>query len=206
MTSKKRIPKVLKDLVWDTTIGKNKGIGECYVCCQEIDSKKFHCGHIVSEKHGGLVELANLKPICATCNLSMGSQNMTEFKQMFFSKQEKLELKPKIKECFFIKLHDYINPTTMFVEDLGDMRYKTLAQAITACQRTIYCKLKTPSYTKIDLNDCFTTTIEQFKTKRDYFGKTYYIICCMKEAMENGEHICDNCKEIQTKMHDTFSS
>ena len=34
----------------------------------------FHVGHDVPESHGGATEIANLRPICARCNLSMGSQ------------------------------------------------------------------------------------------------------------------------------------
>ena len=40
----------------------------------------FHCGHIQAEAHGGKLSVDNLKPICAGCNLSMGSENMIDFK------------------------------------------------------------------------------------------------------------------------------
>lgn len=102
-TRKKTIPKPLKDLVWDINIGKDKGIGKCYVCDQELDSKKFHCGHIISEKNMGPTQLNNLKPICATCNLSMGTQNMDDFKKEFFPIIAKIEVL-----CKFNIFHDLI--------------------------------------------------------------------------------------------------
>lgn len=82
---KKAIPKKLKNQVWDICLGKENGTGPCYTCSEEIDSKSFHCGHIIAEKHGGQTILSNLKPICALCNQSMGTQNMETFKNEYFS-------------------------------------------------------------------------------------------------------------------------
>ena len=39
----------------------------------------FHCGHIISEANGGEIKLDNLRPICHSCNSSMGTVNMDEF-------------------------------------------------------------------------------------------------------------------------------
>jgi 5-methylcytosine-specific restriction endonuclease McrA len=39
----------------------------------------FECGHVISEFNGGTNKLNNLKPICVSCNSSMGTQNMDEF-------------------------------------------------------------------------------------------------------------------------------
>jgi hypothetical protein len=82
---KKNIPKSLKKQVWDKWIGSNIGLTKC-LCCnhQEIRQIEFHCGHIISEVKGGKTNVDNLKPICAQCNLSMGSMNMNEFKKNFF--------------------------------------------------------------------------------------------------------------------------
>jgi uncharacterized C2H2 Zn-finger protein len=81
---KQKIPKVIKDLVWDTYIGEEKGVGPCYVCSGKINSKSFHCGHIVAEACGGKITIENLRPVCATCNGSIGTQNMDEFKEKYF--------------------------------------------------------------------------------------------------------------------------
>ena len=85
---RKYIPKCLKILVWNKNIGKEKGIGKCYVCESEIDSKDFECGHIISVKDGGENILDNLLPICSSCNKSMGTKNLHEFKKEYFKKQE----------------------------------------------------------------------------------------------------------------------
>ena len=77
--------KSLKKLVWDTWIGENLGITKC-LCCkhQDIRQIEFHCGHVISEKFGGYTSVENLRPICAQCNLSMGSMNMKTFQAQFF--------------------------------------------------------------------------------------------------------------------------
>jgi 5-methylcytosine-specific restriction endonuclease McrA len=38
----------------------------------------FHVGHNIPESKGGKTNINNLKPICARCNLSMGSQYSIE--------------------------------------------------------------------------------------------------------------------------------
>jgi hypothetical protein len=77
---KKNIPKALRRVVWNTWIGEDIGGTQC-LCCKskKISQFDFHCGHIISEKDGGETTVNNLKPICASCNLSMGSENMDDF-------------------------------------------------------------------------------------------------------------------------------
>ncbi len=43
----------------------------------------FVCGHIIAEANGGELKLDNLKPICVSCNSSMGVQNMNEYIQKY---------------------------------------------------------------------------------------------------------------------------
>ena len=86
---RKSIPKSLKSLVWDRNVGKEKGVGPCFVCNISIDSKNFECGHIKSINDGGLTNIDNLKPICGCCNKSMGTQNLNEFKILYFKKENK---------------------------------------------------------------------------------------------------------------------
>jgi 5-methylcytosine-specific restriction endonuclease McrA len=79
---KRKIPKRIKTKVWNKYIpnGKESRIGKCY-CCRitEIYSDDHHCGHVVSEKDGGKEIIENLRPICSSCNSSMGTQNMIDF-------------------------------------------------------------------------------------------------------------------------------
>lgn len=84
---RKTIPKKLKNMIWDKNIGKKFGIGKCYCCSEEIDSKNFEAGHIISVKNGGETTLDNLKPICSCCNKSMGVENLEDFKQKYMKKK-----------------------------------------------------------------------------------------------------------------------
>lgn len=191
---KKSIPKVLKDLVWDKNIGKEKGIGECYVCNQEIDSKRFHCGHIISEKNGGETQLDNLKPICATCNLSIGTQHMDEFKKTFFS--EKKKDKP---ECYFKMLHEYmtlrqIDFTKQQIGGITNLSHQR------HCNNTIFYKFAKQNYKEYDINNL----LERSKPKAlDTLGKvltnepcqmslTCDVYNCIKLAKDK-EYICEDC-------------
>jgi hypothetical protein len=80
---KEKIPATLRNIVWNTYIG-NKKIGYCYCCKTEIISTvNFHCGHVISEKNGGNINIDNLRPICGHCNSSMGIKNMNEFMEKY---------------------------------------------------------------------------------------------------------------------------
>ena len=81
---KEPIPAAIKTLVWNKWTGEKEAEAGCY-CCRvtTISMRHFHCGHVISEKHGGGVTIDNLRPICANCNLSMGSMNMMDFIERF---------------------------------------------------------------------------------------------------------------------------
>jgi DNA repair exonuclease SbcCD ATPase subunit len=88
---KKAIPKKIKELVWNNHIGHDIANSMC-TCCEKtpIKNTEFHCGHVLAEANGGTLEITNLRPICAGCNLSMGTQNMDDFKKVFgLGKKEK---------------------------------------------------------------------------------------------------------------------
>ena len=78
---KKSIPKVVKDLSWNKWVGEDIARTKC-LCCgvNEIKMSSFHCGHVVAEANGGTTTVDNLRPICAACNTSMGTENLNEFK------------------------------------------------------------------------------------------------------------------------------
>ena len=69
---KKNIPKAIREQCWIQTFGEHFK-SECYIhwCKNEINVFDFHVGHDKPESKGGSLDVSNLKPICARCNLSM---------------------------------------------------------------------------------------------------------------------------------------
>jgi len=78
--TKKTIPKSVKKDVWNLYIGGDIIKHKC-LCCKKvtIENTNFHCGHVISEKNGGTLEICNLRPICSSCNHSMGCENMVDY-------------------------------------------------------------------------------------------------------------------------------
>ena len=72
---KANIPKALREQVWIKTCGERFS-RPCYIswCANTISVFDFHVGHDKPESKGGTLSIDNLKPICARCNLSMGSK------------------------------------------------------------------------------------------------------------------------------------
>lgn len=83
-TKKKSIPPILKRNVWNKYIGEDIGKAKC-TCCKLVDITQlsFHCGHIIAEAKGGELKMDNLKPICQSCNSSMGTMNMNEYVEKY---------------------------------------------------------------------------------------------------------------------------
>ena len=82
---KKTIPKKLREQVWDKYIGNIKN--SICLCCKSnvIKVNDFHCGHIIAEKNEGKTIIDNLRPICKSCNSSMGTRNLKTFAQDFYA-------------------------------------------------------------------------------------------------------------------------
>jgi hypothetical protein len=81
---KKKIPKNIRNIVWDTHMGADFKRGICCCCGVEpITFVNFQCGHIESEVNGGETHVDNLLPICQSCNGSMGSMNLNEYKEKY---------------------------------------------------------------------------------------------------------------------------
>ena len=74
---KANIPKAIREQCWTQTFGKVYE-HKCYVhwCENTISVFDFHVGHDQPESKGGTLDITNIKPICARCNLSM-SDNYT---------------------------------------------------------------------------------------------------------------------------------
>ena len=81
---KTTIPPALRKKVWNKWIGETIGKAKC-LCCNHnyILQCEFSCGHVQSEFFGGKTELDNLKPICKSCNSSIGVKHMDEYMTEF---------------------------------------------------------------------------------------------------------------------------
>jgi 5-methylcytosine-specific restriction endonuclease McrA len=77
---KQKIPAKVRNDVWNTYIGHGIAQHKC-LCCKKttIHNTEFECGHVKSEAKNGGQEITNLRPICSSCNKSMGTTNMIEF-------------------------------------------------------------------------------------------------------------------------------
>jgi 5-methylcytosine-specific restriction endonuclease McrA len=84
MKKKDQIPKKVKEEVWNKYIGDDIPKHLC-LCCKlnRIKILDFQVGHVISEKDGGTLAISNLRPICASCNHSMGSENMLEYAKKY---------------------------------------------------------------------------------------------------------------------------
>jgi hypothetical protein len=93
-TKKAYIPKAVREQCWIQNFGKCFK-HKCYVnwCKNSINVFDFHVGHDKPESKGGTLDIHNVKPICARCNLSMSDK---------YSISEWIKLsKPKKKySCF----------------------------------------------------------------------------------------------------------
>jgi 5-methylcytosine-specific restriction endonuclease McrA len=114
---KEKIPLSVKHAVWDQSFGKCMD-GICQ-CCKTtpIHSTNFDCGHIISEKNGGKVHLENLRPICRTCNSSMGTQNMDDYIVKYgFDKINATEPKSKEQSVKFVIVDSNDNEITNYLD------------------------------------------------------------------------------------------
>lgn len=53
--------------------------GPCYVCQKEVHIFEFECGHVISHADGGNLDVGNLRPVCGSCNKSMGKTFLFDY-------------------------------------------------------------------------------------------------------------------------------
>lgn len=91
--SRNTIPKTLRIDIWETYIGKIYE-SKCFCCkTKDIQQGNFECGHVKSIKDGGGTTIENLRPICSTCNRSMGRKNMYDFMSVIYPDKYEEEYK-----------------------------------------------------------------------------------------------------------------
>lgn len=81
---KNSIPKKLREEVWKHYNGETfKSACNVSWCTNIIDVFNYHVGHDIPESKGGSLDIINLKPICSSCNLSMGNRfSITDWNQI----------------------------------------------------------------------------------------------------------------------------
>lgn len=72
------ITKTLRVRVWNTYIGQKNGTFEC-LCGGTVSQLNFEVAHVIPRSKGGLDTVENLRPLCSSCNRSMGTKNLNQF-------------------------------------------------------------------------------------------------------------------------------
>ena len=91
-SKRKPCPKAVREAVWRKYNG-NKMNGRCYVCNAPITFTNFELGHNKAYSKGGKCTIGNLRPICRSCNRSMGTMSIEAFKKKYFSKKKPMKKK-----------------------------------------------------------------------------------------------------------------
>jgi 5-methylcytosine-specific restriction endonuclease McrA len=77
-------PKSVKEALWRKHFGDQLN-GECYVCSNKIAFTNFEVGHNKPVVNGGEWTLSNLRPLCRSCNRSMGTETVEDYKKKYFT-------------------------------------------------------------------------------------------------------------------------
>jgi len=107
--TRKKLPKDVRDQVWDRYIGATKTIGKCYCCrWRPITYRDFEVGHNKAVAKGGKDHISNLRPICKQCNRSMGTMSIERYREKHYGnkttkrkKQRKTKSKKKKPSSVF---------------------------------------------------------------------------------------------------------
>jgi len=94
---RRKIPQSAKNAVWAKYIGMLNAEGKCYVCKRSVHITDFEVGHNRALSKGGSDNVSNLRPICRSCNSSMGTKSIETYKKTYFSKAKK-KAQPKKKK------------------------------------------------------------------------------------------------------------
>lgn len=92
-------------IVWRNIYGSSFDGVDCKICENKKISfdkrKEWHMAHIVPFSKDGSNELDNLRPICATCNLSMRNNNLVDYcKKKYTEKFDQIMKELKIENFF----------------------------------------------------------------------------------------------------------
>jgi 5-methylcytosine-specific restriction endonuclease McrA len=82
--TRRKIPKDVRESVWNRYIGKDKIEGKCYVYGRTIRITDFEVGHNKAVAKGVSDRHTNLRPICRKCNSSMGTVSIEVYKRKYY--------------------------------------------------------------------------------------------------------------------------
>ena len=106
-SKRRKIPKGLKDDVWEKYNGKRYN-GKCYVCEKPITSRNFDVGHNKAVTKGGKTRLSNLRPICRKCNSSMGTMSIERYKKKYYGKGKKTTKRKSKRKKEYVYVYDML--------------------------------------------------------------------------------------------------
>ena len=94
--TKQNIPAALRQATWIHYNGINTFLAKCQVtwCENTISPFDFQVGHNIPESKGGTLDLSNLRPICASCNRSMGNSYTIDEFSALSTARAKPEIQP----------------------------------------------------------------------------------------------------------------
>jgi hypothetical protein len=110
-----------RNKVWENEFKTSK-TGNCYFCSKIMKKTNLWImAHVKSLKNGGSNDLKNIRPLCADCNINMGSKNWNEYEKIYeWEKkyEESDELKCSVKKCKnIINKYNYCKKKDKFVCD-----------------------------------------------------------------------------------------
>lgn len=116
---KTQISKSLRVAVWNKYIGIKIGETKC-LCCNifDISQLNFECGHVVAKSLGGSTEIDNLRPICGSCNKSMGTMNMEDFKKTINNLEIFLQKNKNNFTSGMVQIVNTLDVNTMSTQDM----------------------------------------------------------------------------------------
>jgi len=81
VSRREKISHVVRREVWAKVNQRDFDAGKCYTCDADLRFGNMECGHVVAHAMGGRADVANLMPVCRTCNRDMGIQNLEDYRQ-----------------------------------------------------------------------------------------------------------------------------
>ena len=145
MSVKRRaLPPSLRAAVWSRYIG-NYIDGRCW-CCERSPINAItnvEYGHVIAFARGGADSVDNLRPICASCNKSMQTRDMLEYKRELMAsfapidtrasssiadaivgETDKINISPDDARAWAIILHISSNDTEKIIKRIRARKYK----------------------------------------------------------------------------------